>query len=106
MPQIRKKHPWIRGKTSKPVLPFPILITSSEEADMAACSKRRVAEEDQGKDDLKKSRVEGSKVEKAAGEAAEDGGVPQASKCEEVSTEAEKEREDNAGLKDFTLGKK
>lgn len=72
---------------------------------MAACSKRRVTEEDLVKDDLKKSRVEGSKIENADGEVAEKGGEPKASKSEEDSTEAEKETEDNSELKEFILGK-
>lgn len=73
---------------------------------MAACSKRRVAEEDPVKDDLKKSRVEGSKSENADGEVAEKGGEPKASKSEEANTEAEKETEDNSELKEFSLGKR
>lgn len=80
------------------------MLNSSEEADGAACSKRRVTEEDPGKDDLKKSRVEGSKVENADVEVAEKGGEPQASKSEAVNAEAE--QEDNSGVKEFILGKR
>lgn len=84
-----------------------ILMNSSEEADVAACSKRRVTEEeDQVKDDLKKSRVEGIKTENAHGEVAEKGGEPKASKSEEVNTEAEKETEGNSEVKEFILGKR
>lgn len=83
-----------------------VLMNSSEDADVAACSKRRGTEEDLGKDDLKKSRVEGSKVEDADGEVAEKGGEPTASKSEEVSAEAGKETEDNSELKEFILGKR
>lgn len=80
-----------------------IWISSSEEADVAACSKRRVTEEDLVKDDLKKSRVEGSKVGIAEGEVAEDGGEPEASKSDK---EAGKETGDNAGIQEFVLGKR
>lgn len=83
-----------------------LLLSSSEEADVAACSKRRVTEEDLVKDDLKKSRVEGSKTENADGEVAEKEGEPKACKSEEVNTEAEKETEDNSELKEFILGKR
>ncbi|TNM88160.1 hypothetical protein fugu_006381 [Takifugu bimaculatus] len=69
---------------------------SSEEADVAACSKRRVTEEDLGKDELKKSRVDGSKV-------AEKEGEPPASKSEEVKTEVEKETEDKPEVKELIL---
>lgn len=67
---------------------------------MAACSKRRVTEEDLGKDELKKSRVDGSKVETAEGQVAGKEGEPQASKSEEV----EKETEDNPEVKELILG--
>lgn len=87
---------------------FALLIStnSSEEADVAACSKRRVTEEDLVKDDLKKSRVEGSKSENAGGEVAEKEGEPTASKAEEVNTEEKKETEDSSELKEFLLGKR
>lgn len=71
---------------------------------MAACSKRRVTEEDLGKDELKKSRVDGSKVETADGQVAGGEGEPQASKSEEVTTEVEKETEDNPEVKELILG--
>lgn len=73
---------------------------------MAACSKRRVMEEDQGKDELKKSRVDGSKVETADGQVAGKEGGPQASKSEEGETEAEKETEDNPEVKELILGER
>lgn len=71
---------------------------------MAACSKRRVIEEDLGKDELKKSRVDGSPVETADGQVAEKEGEAQASKSEEVKTEVEKETEDNPEVKELILG--
>lgn len=75
---------------------------------MAACSKRRVTEEDLEKDELKKSRVDGSKVEAAEGHVAgKEGGneaEPQASKSEEAKTEVEKETEDNPEVKELILG--
>lgn len=71
---------------------------------MAACSKRRVTEEDLGKDELKKSRVDGSKGETADGQVAEKEGEPQASKSEEVKAEVEKETEDNPEVKGLILG--
>lgn len=71
---------------------------------MAACSKRRVTEEDLGKDELKKSRVDGSKVETADGQVAEKEGEPQACKSEEVKTEVEKETGDNPEVKELILG--
>ncbi|XP_056893692.1 myosin light chain kinase 3 isoform X2 [Takifugu flavidus] len=76
---------------------------SSEEADVAACSKRRVTEEDLGKDELKKSRVDGSKVDTADGQVAEKEGEPPASKSEEVKTEVEKETEDKPEVKELIL---
>lgn len=73
---------------------------------MAACSKRRVTEEELLKDDLKKSRVEGSKAENADGEVEEREGEPKASKSEEVNTQAGKETQDNPEGKEFILGKR
>lgn len=71
---------------------------------MATCSKRRVAEEDQVKDDLKKSRVEDSEVENADGQVVE-GGEPQASKSDEVKTEVGEEgTEGESAVKEFTIG--
>lgn len=83
-----------------------ILIISSEEADVAACSKRRVTEEDPVKDDLKKSRVEGSKTDNADGEVAQKEGEPEASESEGVDTEEGKETEENSEAKEFILGKR
>ncbi|KAM9761917.1 myosin light chain kinase family member 4 isoform 3-T3 [Menidia menidia] len=61
---------------------------SSEEAgDVAMCSKRRVTEEELVKDDLKKSRVEESKVE------TEDEQVAEASKSTEAKPETDEKKE-------------
>ncbi|CAG5863133.1 unnamed protein product [Menidia menidia] len=61
---------------------------SSEEAgDVAMCSKRRVTEEELVKDDLKKSRVEESKVE------TDDEQVAEASKSTEAKPETDEKRE-------------
>ncbi|XP_070765338.1 myosin light chain kinase 2, skeletal/cardiac muscle [Enoplosus armatus] len=77
--------------------------SSEEVGDVATCSKRRVTEEDLVKDDLKKSRVEDSKVENADGQLVE-GGEPQASKSDEVKTEAEEEgKEGESAGKEFTI---
>lgn len=81
-------------------------MNSSEEADAAACSKRRVTKEDLVKGDLKKSRVEGSKAENADEEVEEKEGQPKASESAEVKTQAEKETEDDSEVKEFILGKR
>uniref|UniRef100_A0A3Q3WU49 Protein kinase domain-containing protein n=1 Tax=Mola mola TaxID=94237 RepID=A0A3Q3WU49_MOLML len=60
--------------------------SSEEVSDVAACSKRRVTEEDPVKDDLKKSRVEESEVENTDGQVVEGGGQ-QASRSDEVKAE-------------------
>lgn len=71
---------------------------------MATCSKRRVTEEDLVKDDLKKSRVEGSAVENAEEQVVK-GGEPQASKSDEVNTEVEEEQKDGESAeKEFIIG--
>lgn len=70
---------------------------------MAACSKRHVPEEDLGKDDLKKSRVEDSKVERADGQLVE-GAEPQVSICDQAKTEKEGEAAEE--IKEFIIGKK
>lgn len=71
---------------------------------MATCSKRRVTEEDLVKDDLKKSRVEGSEEENADGQVVE-GGEPQASRSDEVKTEVEEEGKDgDSALKEYIIG--
>ncbi|XP_029284754.1 myosin light chain kinase family member 4 isoform X2 [Cottoperca gobio] len=77
---------------------------SSEEAgDVATCSKRRVTEEDPGKDELKKSRVEDNEVKNADGQVAE-GGEPQASNSDEVKTEVEEEgKEGESAVKEFII---
>ncbi|XP_029137161.2 myosin light chain kinase 2, skeletal/cardiac muscle isoform X1 [Labrus bergylta] len=79
--------------------------SSEELGDVATCSKRRVAEEDPVKDDLKKSRVDDSEVEKADGQVVE-GGEQQASKSDGVTTEEEEEEERKEGEsepKEFTI---
>ena len=63
---------------------------------MATCSKRRVTEEDPVKDDLKKSRVEESKVDNA------DGQVMEASKSDEAKAESEENGE--SAVKEFCIG--
>lgn len=84
--------------------PTPATFQSSDEVlDVAACSKRRVAsEEDLLKDDLKKSRVEERDAERADGKSAEEGG-PQAPQSEEVKVEAEETAADSAA-KEFAIG--
>ncbi|XP_060890263.1 myosin light chain kinase 2, skeletal/cardiac muscle isoform X2 [Labrus mixtus] len=79
--------------------------SSEELGDVATCSKRRVAEEDPVKDDLKKSRVDDSEVGKADGQVVE-GGEQQASKSDGVTTEEEEEEERKEGEsepKEFTI---
>ncbi|XP_047443898.1 myosin light chain kinase family member 4 isoform X2 [Mugil cephalus] len=78
---------------------------SSEDAsDVATCSKRRVTEEDLVKDDLKKSRVEGSEEGSRDGQAAVETGEPQASKSDEGKTDAdEAAKEADAASKEFVL---
>lgn len=71
---------------------------------MATCSKRHVPEEDLGKDDLKKSRVEDSKVERADGQVVE-GAEPQVSISEQAKTEDEGEGETTEEIKEFIIGK-
>ncbi|XP_069009068.1 myosin light chain kinase 2, skeletal/cardiac muscle [Embiotoca jacksoni] len=80
---------------------------SSEEAgDVATCSKRRVTEEDLVKDDLKKSRVDGSKAKNADGQAAE-GVEPRASESDDAKTGAEEEEEEGkegeSAVKEFII---
>ncbi|XP_059196681.1 myosin light chain kinase 2, skeletal/cardiac muscle [Centropristis striata] len=81
--------------------------SSEEVGDVATCSKRRVTEEDLVKDDLKKSRVEDSEVESADGQVVEvvEVGEPQASKSDEVKTEAEEEgkEEGEPTVKEFVI---
>lgn len=76
--------------------------STDEVGDVAACSKRRVTEEDLVKDDLKKSRVEDSEAEKADGQTVTEG-EPQAPKSEEVKVEAEGTEGDSA-VKEFVIG--
>lgn len=79
------------------------LKSNDEAGDVAACSKRRVAsEEDLLKDDLKKSRVEESNAEKTDGKSAEES-ESRAPQSEEVKVEAEEAVADSA-VKEFTIG--
>ncbi|KAM3875820.1 uncharacterized protein mylk4b [Diretmus argenteus] len=76
---------------------------SSEEAgEVATCSKRRVAEEDVAKDDLKKSRVEERKEKDAEGRVAE-GVEPQPSQSDEVKTKVEEEEKEGEPVKEYTI---
>lgn len=74
--------------------------STDEVEDVAACSKRRVTEEDLVKDDLKKSRVEDSEEEKADGQTVTEG-EPQAPKSEEVKVEG---TEGDSAVKEFVIG--
>ncbi|KAL6108435.1 mylk4 [Pungitius sinensis] len=66
-------------------------------------SKRCVTEEELAKDDLKKSRVGDSEVERGDGPGVE-GAVPQASKSEEVKTEVDEEgKEAESAVKEFII---
>ncbi|KAF1385336.1 hypothetical protein PFLUV_G00106670 [Perca fluviatilis] len=77
--------------------------SSEEVGDAATCSKRRVAEEDPVKDDLKKSRVEDGEVKNADGQVVE-GGEPQASKSDEGKTEVEEEgKDEESAVKEFII---
>lgn len=83
--------------------PPPTFQSNDEVEDVAACSKRRVAsEEELLKDDLKKSRVEESDAEKTDGKSVEESEsrVPES---EEVKVEAEETAADSA-VKEFTIG--
>ncbi|XP_026179430.1 myosin light chain kinase 2, skeletal/cardiac muscle isoform X2 [Mastacembelus armatus] len=74
-----------------------------EVSDLAACSKRRVTEEEPVKDDPKKSKVEENKVENADGSVVE-GEEPQASKSDEEQTEVEEEgKEGESAVKEFVI---
>ncbi|XP_077439587.1 uncharacterized protein mylk4b isoform X2 [Vanacampus margaritifer] len=68
-----------------------------EVADVAACSKRRVTEEEVLKDDLKKSRVEGAKEENAAGE------KPEKNDSDAVGTEDGGGNEQQSDVKEFVI---
>ncbi|XP_005937308.1 myosin light chain kinase 2, skeletal/cardiac muscle isoform X1 [Haplochromis burtoni] len=74
--------------------------SSEESGDVATCSKRHVPEEDLGKDDLKKSRVEDSKVERADGQVVE-GAEPQVSISDQAKTEDEGEPAEE--IKEFII---
>lgn len=74
---------------------------------MATCSKRRVTEEDLVKDDLKKSKVEESRLKGADGQVVE-GGEPKPSKSDEAQTKQKVEEERKKGEsaeKEFIIGK-
>lgn len=87
------------------LLQLPPTFESNDEAgDVAACSKRRVAsEEDLLKDDLKKSRVEESDAEKTDGKSVEES-ESRAPESEEVKVEAEETTTADSAVKDFTIG--
>lgn len=81
----------------------PTSHSSDEAADVAACSKRRVAsEEDLLKDDLKKSRVEESGADTTEGKSVEES-ESRAPESEEVKVEAEETAADSA-VEEFTIG--
>lgn len=68
---------------------------------MATCSKRRVTEED-GKDDLKKSRVEDSEVGDGP---VQEGAEPRATESDAGKTEVEAEgKEGESAVKEFIIG--
>ncbi|KAM8874538.1 myosin light chain kinase 3 isoform 4-T4 [Spinachia spinachia] len=77
--------------------------SSEEVGDVATRSKRRVIEEELGMDDLKKSRVGDSEVERGEGPGVE-GDAPQASKSEGVKTEVDEEgKEAELAVKEFII---
>lgn len=77
--------------------------SNDEVGDVAACSKRRVAsEEDLLKDDLKKSRVEESDAEKTGAKSVEEAEC-KAPQSEEVKAEVEETAADSA-VKEFSIG--
>ncbi|XP_061680018.1 myosin light chain kinase family member 4 isoform X2 [Syngnathoides biaculeatus] len=76
--------------------------SSDEVGDVAACSKRRVTEEDRVKDDLKKSRVEGNKDKKTDENVLETDN-PKQTNSDVVNTGKHEGNRDQADVKEFFI---
>ncbi|XP_061539573.1 LOW QUALITY PROTEIN: myosin light chain kinase 2, skeletal/cardiac muscle [Phycodurus eques] len=76
--------------------------SSDEVGDVAACSKRRVTEEDVVKDDLKKSRVEGNNDKRADGNVLETD-TPKHTDSDAVNTEGREGNNDQSDVKEFFI---
>lgn len=76
------------------------MCSSEDYGDAASCSKRRVTEEDQVKDDLKKSRVEDDNKTESTQETEQ-----QASSSEQIKFEAEEETtKEHSEETEFNIG--